>query len=136
MAGTFNLTAVLTMHKHWLKDAEDVRPITDPINAWMDQLPAKQLKAFEEKICPILLGVGIATVLIPDIVLEAKIREGTRRTARAEAAAYASPFAAEAHPYRAPEYPPPGGNGRYSGTGQSEDERDASRPPQIPGYPV
>lgn len=136
VAGTFNLTAVLTMHEHWLKDAEEVRPITDPLNAWMDRLPAKQLKAFEEKICPILLGVGLATVLVPDIVLEVKIRESIRRASRAEAGTDGSHIAPQAHPYRGPDLPGPGGNGQYGGGRESKDERDASRPPQIPGYPV
>lgn len=135
VAGVFNITAVLTSHRHWLKDAEEVKPITEPINAWMDQLPAKQLKAFEERICPILLGVGLATVLVPDIVLEMKIRASNRHPARPEAEAGNGHYRSEAGSY--PIFGR-GYDGRREGFQPSQpaaDDGDGGRPPEIPGIP-
>lgn len=136
--GAFNLTATLTMHEHWLKDAPDVAPITEPICAWLDQLPARQLKAIEERIIPVLLAVGIAEVLIPDIVLEVKLRALHRRSARLEAEGQGSrgPFAPEGGPGLRPEYRHPTANGHGAEGAAGPVGSDDSRPPRIPGFPV
>jgi hypothetical protein len=136
--GAFNLTAVLTMHRHWLKDEQGVAPITEPIIAWMDQLPARQQKAIEEKIIPALLAVGVAEVLIPDIVLEVKLRNATRHRrplgeppdSQGDAA-----VAAEGGPGQYPEYGPAANPGGSLANGQSPSGDDDGRPPRIPGVP-
>jgi len=74
VVGLFGLVAVATAHEHWLKEREDVMAITGPLNAWIDQLPAKTLKKVEKNLAPTLLVVGIATVIGPDAVLEMRLR--------------------------------------------------------------
>ena len=136
--GAFNLTAVLTMHRHWLKDEQDVAPITEPIVAWLDQLPARQQKAIEEKIIPALLAVGVAEVLIPDIVLEIKIRNAARnrRTAGPSPDSQGdASVSAEGGPGVYPEYGPAANPGGGLTNGQSPSGDDDGRPPRIPGVP-
>src|SRR6266576_1776032 len=58
VVGLFGLVAVATAHEHWLKDREEVMAITGPLNAWIDQLPAKTLKKVERNLAPTLLVVG------------------------------------------------------------------------------
>ena len=74
VVGLFGLVATATQHEHWLKEKVDVIAITQPLNAWIDQLPAKTLKKLEAKLAPTLFVVGVATVVGPDAVLEARIR--------------------------------------------------------------
>jgi hypothetical protein len=81
--GLFGLVAVATAHEHWLKDKVDVQAITGPLNAWIDQLPAKTLKRLEQNLAPTLLVVGLATVVGPDLVLEARIRAANKNSRRA-----------------------------------------------------
>lgn len=81
--GLFGLVAVATAHEHWLKDKVDVQAITGPLNAWIDQLPAKTLKKLEQNLAPTLLVVGLATVVGPDLVLEARIRAANKNARRA-----------------------------------------------------
>lgn len=82
MVGLFGLVAVATAHEHWLKDKVDVAPITGPLNAWIDQLPAKTLKRLEANLAPALFVVGLATVVGPDAVMEMRLRaqQNTRAT--------------------------------------------------------
>ena len=136
--GAFNLTAVLTQHAHWLKDTERVAPITEPVIAWIDQLPARQQKAIEERIIPVLLAVGISEVLIPDIVLELRLRNA----ARYRRASGQSPdsqgdasVSAEGGPGVYPEYGPAANPGGGLTNGQSPSGDDDGRPPRIPGVP-
>jgi len=72
--GLFGLVAVATGHEHWLKEREDVLPITGPLNAWIDQLPAKTLKRVEKNLAPALFAVGCAIVVGPDIAVEMRER--------------------------------------------------------------
>src|SRR6266498_238247 len=74
VVGLFGLVAVATAHEHWLKDREEVMAITGPLNAWIDQLPAKTLKKLERNLAPTLFVVGLATVVGPDAVLEMRLR--------------------------------------------------------------
>jgi hypothetical protein len=74
VVGLFGLVAVATAHEHWLKDKVDVAPITGPLNAWIDQLPAKTLKRLEANLAPALFVVGLATVVGPDAVMEMRLR--------------------------------------------------------------
>jgi hypothetical protein len=74
VVGLFGLVAVATAHEHWLKDKVDVTPITGPLNAWIDQLPAKTLKRLEANLAPALFVVGLATVVGPDAVMEMRLR--------------------------------------------------------------
>ncbi len=133
--GVFNLTAVLTKHAHWLKDAEEVKPITEPLNSWIDQLPVRQLKAVEANLCPILLGVGLATVLLPDIILEMRIRESHRRPVGEAPEGAGRPLATQGGLTVVDGRPAPAGNGRTPSDGGSEDERHLGMPPAIPGVP-
>ena len=55
-------------------ERQDVMAITGPLNAWIDQLPAKTLKKLEANLAPALFVVGLATVVGPDVVLEMRIR--------------------------------------------------------------
>jgi len=79
VVGMFGLVAVATAHEHWLKDREDVVAITGPLNAWIDQLPAKTLKKIEANLAPTLFVVGLATVIGPDAVVEMRIRYEQKR---------------------------------------------------------
>jgi len=74
VVGLFGLVAVATAHERWLKDREEVMAITGPLNAWIDQLPAKTLKKLERNLAPTLFVVGLATVVGPDAVLEMRLR--------------------------------------------------------------
>lgn len=78
VVGAFGLVAVATGHEHWLKEHPEVVPITDPLNAYIDSLPAKTLKKLEKNLAPCLLVVGCATVVVPDVVLEMKIRAANK----------------------------------------------------------
>ncbi len=82
VVGLFGLVAVATSHEHWLKDKVDVLAITGPLNAWIDQLPAKTLKRVEQNLAPCLLVVGLATVVGPDVVLEMRIRAANKNARR------------------------------------------------------
>jgi len=77
--GLFNLVAVATQHEHWLKDKEDVIPITGPLKAWVNELDAKTLKRNEKNLAPTLFVVGVATVAGPDAVAEMRIRAQEKR---------------------------------------------------------
>jgi len=77
--GLFGLVAVATAHEHWLKERDDVVPITGPLKAWVDQLPAKTLKKLEQNLAPALLVAGMAIVLGPDVFAEVRIREQEKR---------------------------------------------------------
>jgi len=76
------LVAVATGHEHWLKERDDVIPVTGPLNAWIDQLPAKTLKKLERNLAPTLFVVGLATVVGPDIVLEMRLRALAKNASR------------------------------------------------------
>ena len=83
VVGLFGLVAVATDHAHWLKDREEVIPITGPLNAWIDSLPSKTLKRIEKNLAPCLFAIGCAVVAGPDIAMEIKIRardKDTRQT--------------------------------------------------------
>ena len=82
VVGLFGLVAVATAHEHWLKERADVMAITGPLNAWIDQLPAKTIKKLETNLAPALFVVGLATVVGPDVVMELRIRneQNARRT--------------------------------------------------------
>ena len=77
--GLFGLVATATGHEHWLKEREDVIPITDPLKAWIDTLPSKTLKKLESKLAPTLFVVGLATVVGPDAIAEVKLRAEEKR---------------------------------------------------------
>lgn len=49
---------------------------------WVDQLPAKTLKRVEQNLAPCMFAVGLAVVIGPDVLLEKKLRENDRLTAR------------------------------------------------------
>lgn len=92
MVGLFGLVAVATGHEHWLKERDDVIPVTGPLKAWVDQLPSKTLKRLEKNLAPTLLVVGLATVLGPDLVVEMKLREQDKRARIALSAPKGSGF--------------------------------------------
>lgn len=79
VVGLFGLVAVATGHEHWLKDREEVMQITGPLNAWIDQLPAKTLKKVEKNLAPCLFAVGCAIVIGPDVALEMRLRAEAKR---------------------------------------------------------
>jgi hypothetical protein len=74
IVGLFGLVAVATGHEHWLKERDDVVPMTGPLNAWIDQLPSKTLKKLEKNLAPALFAVGCAIVVGPDIAAEVRLR--------------------------------------------------------------
>jgi hypothetical protein len=74
IVGLFGLVAVATGHEHWLKERDDVLPMTGPLNAWIDQLPSKTLKKLEKNLAPALFAVGCAIVVGPDIAAEMRLR--------------------------------------------------------------
>ena len=78
VVGLFGLVAVATAHEHWLKERDDVIPITGPLKAWVDQLDSKTLKRIEKSLAPTLFVVGCATVIGPDIMVEMKERAKSR----------------------------------------------------------
>ncbi len=82
VVGLFGLVAVATSHEHWLKDRPEVVAITGPLNAWIDQLPAKTLKKLETNLAPCLFVVGLATVVGPDVVMEMRIRAAIKNAHR------------------------------------------------------
>ena len=92
-------------------------------------------EAIEERIIPVLLAVGIAEVLIPDIVLEFKLRARERHLARLQAETGGRPVAPEGGFGLRPEYRDPTANGHGPGGPAGAVSGDDSRPPQIPGVP-
>lgn len=137
--GAFALTAYGTGHAHWLKDKEDVKPITDPLNAWVETLPVKMLKNIEKNLCPVLLAIGLGTVIGPDLILEMKLRAQGRRNPlgpEGPIGGLRSPFADAGRPDVRPGGGTITGNGARSEGRQSEIDRDPSYPPIIPGIDV
>lgn len=108
VVGLFGLVATATQHEHWLKEKVDVIAITQPLNAWIDQLPAKTLKKLEANLAPTLFVVGVATVVGPDAVLEARIRYAQKRNRNSFPR---STFPAGEGGYAPSERPTNGGNG-------------------------
>jgi hypothetical protein len=108
--GLFGLVAVATAHEHWLKEQPDVLPITGPLKAWIDQLPAKTLKRLEQNLAPTLLVVGIATVVGPDAVLEMRLRANEKRL---KPAVPAPPAGRNGQPVAAPGGVPAAANGAH-----------------------
>jgi hypothetical protein len=92
VVGLFGLVAVATAHEHWLKDKVDVAPITGPLNAWIDQLPAKTLKKLEANLAPALFVVGLATVVGPDAVMEMRLRAHSQQNSRLAVSRSRSPL--------------------------------------------
>lgn len=125
---------MFTRHEHWLKDAADVQPITDPMLAWKEQLSAKQQKMLEERTIPALFVVGLMTVLVPDILLEVRLRARDRRSAR-QAVQGGGTDAPPGSPIGGYGIPAGAGLPGVSANGTGEAERDASRPPPLPGIP-
>lgn len=109
--------------------------MTDPINAYIEEnLTTKQVKALEAKVLPALIALGVAEVLIPDIVLEWRIRESARRAVRTQAQGGSPHLHTVAG--GAPGVPGAGDsqrNGRYGSGGGAQSESDLSYPPPIPG---
>ena len=83
IVGLFGLVAVATGHEHWLKERDDVLPMTGPLNAWIDQLPAKTLKRVEKNLAPALFAVGCAIVAGPDIAMEIRLRAQLKKSVAA-----------------------------------------------------
>jgi hypothetical protein len=132
--GAFNMVGLFTQHRHWMKDAEDVVPITDPINAYIDGLPAKTQKALEERIIPISLAGGLLEVLIPDIIMEMRIRANHRHIARSQAEGHARGY--DIPTQESTGDPATFGSQPGNGRGPSPaDGDDLSRPPRLPGVP-
>jgi hypothetical protein len=94
MVGLFGLVAVATAHEHWLKDRDDVIPITGPLKAWVDQLPAKTLKQIEKNLAPLLFTTGCAIVVGPDLFMEMRIRAEEKRVRLAVSQQSQGPIAA------------------------------------------
>lgn len=82
VVGLFGLVAVATGHEHWLKEREEIVPVTEPLKAWVDQLPAKTLKRLENNLAPALFCCGLAVVVGPDLILERRLRAHARYIAR------------------------------------------------------
>lgn len=80
----FAITAVATGHEHWLKEHNEVLAITDPLNAWIEQLPPRKLKALEANICPLLFAAGVVSVVVPDIAQEMAIRNANHGNAKGQ----------------------------------------------------
>src|SRR5689334_4627226 len=82
IVGLFGLVATATAHEHWLKERDDVLPITGPLKAWVEQLPPKTLKAMEKRMAPTLFVIGCAVVVGPDVVMEMRTRKREQDTRR------------------------------------------------------
>jgi hypothetical protein len=109
IVGLFGLVATATAHEHWLKERDDVIPITEPLKAWVDQLPAKTLKKLEANLAPTLFVVGLATVIGPDAIAEVRLRAEEKRFK------YPVSRTQQYGGFKADYVPPAGGNGAGAG---------------------
>jgi hypothetical protein len=118
VVGLFGLVAVATAHEHWLKERDDVLPITGPLKAMVEQLPPKTLKKLEKNLAPAMVVVGIATVIGPDAVAEMRLRAEDKRARTAVSAPPAGARAGQRLPAQ-PGVPAGvgGANGRSPGGG-------------------
>jgi len=134
---SFRGTAAFTGHPHWIKQPQQIKVASEPLQAYLESLPKGTTKFLEEKGLPILFFVGLASLVIPDVETEIAIRQYEREVARQGGAIAAGPIREQrlfARPTVQPPPPPIGANG--AGPADGIDPSLVSADPLTPGLDV
>ena len=79
VCAVFGAIATATQHNHWLRDLEQVRPISDPLQRMFAKMPAAKRKQVMQILDPGILIAGIYQVAGPSIAAEIELAQGRQQ---------------------------------------------------------